>query len=101
MSGLGKTVITTGTATAAATTRTQQTTSETMITHLVDDDLGAGAPGVPTSRTVAASLAMWRWLGGAVNVNTSGARAPRNGRGRLRSSAMSCDAWLKIVINYA
>ena len=50
MSGLGKTVITTGTATAAATTRTQQTTSETMITHLVDDlDLGAGAP---TSRTV-------------------------------------------------
>ena len=66
MSGLGKTVITTGTATAAATTRTQQTTSETMITHLVDDDLdlGAGAPGAPTSRTVAASLAMWRWPGG-------------------------------------
>ena len=65
MSGLGKTVITTGTATAAAT-RTQQTTSETMITHLVDDglDLGAGAPGAPTSRTVAASLAMWRWPGG-------------------------------------
>ena len=64
MSGLGKTVITTGTATAAATIRTQQTTSETMITHLDDDLDFAGAPGAPTSRTVAASLAMWRWPGG-------------------------------------